>query len=236
MATIELPSLSGCALTVTHVTVDDRQVHLLIEACTSMPALATLCIVLVTWHALAPDARHTEDEVTLYQPYHVRNDCQCLGGTFSDWHDGGPLDGDVRPAWPGLESVELRATRSHSTVSADVLRGLADALTPARERPLTLVLSNGLGLSDDAQRPEIASLFAAIRRPDPEFCSSLVCVGRAAELVAAAARKKVEARKMMDKMLRRNGPHFHWAECLDAESDWGVGEEFEDGDSDFGAY
>ncbi|EJD47591.1 hypothetical protein AURDEDRAFT_163462 [Auricularia subglabra TFB-10046 SS5] len=218
-ATLELLSMSGCAGNVANMTIDDRHVRPLIKACNVMPSLSRLCVVLVTWHGLARGAAPTEDEFTLYQEYHSRNDCNCLGGPFSDWLDGGPPDGCIRPGWTALETVELRAARRNSTVASDVLRGLADALTRAPERLLTLVLSNGLALAADARDPEIASRFAEIRRTDPHFYASLECVGRAAELIAAAARKKVEAWRTMSKMLRLNGPDFHREECRDAESD-----------------
>ncbi|EJD47562.1 hypothetical protein AURDEDRAFT_183984 [Auricularia subglabra TFB-10046 SS5] len=215
MDTIGLLGQSACTAHVTQLTIDDRHVRSLIEACDCMPALSALSIILVVWHTLASDAHRTEDEATLYSVYHVRNDCNCLGGPFSDWHDGGPPDGDCRPEWPALQSLELRATRASSTVSGDLLRGLADALTPAPNRLLALELTNGLVLADDAQGPDTAARFSEIRTG---FCASLECVERAAALLAVAAVKKVDARRTMTQMLRFEGPDFHWEECEQATS------------------
>ncbi|EJD47551.1 hypothetical protein AURDEDRAFT_123457 [Auricularia subglabra TFB-10046 SS5] len=215
MDTMELFGISGCAKHVTQLTIDDRHLRPLIKVCGSMPALSALSVVLVTWHRLASDARPTDDEATLYRESHVRDDCNCLGGPFSDWHDGGPPDGDCRPEWPVLQSVELRATCASSTVTASLLRCLAEALTPAPARPLALVLTNGLALADDAQGADTAARFSEIRTG---LCASLECVARAAALIAFAARKKVAARREMDKLLRVESPHFHWEVCEKANA------------------
>ncbi|EJD47589.1 hypothetical protein AURDEDRAFT_163460 [Auricularia subglabra TFB-10046 SS5] len=169
--TIDLLGVPGIVEHITQLTIDDRHVRPLIQACTIMPALSDLCIVLITWHDLA---RLTDEEVALSDENLVWKGCKCLGGPFSDgYHEGGPPDADCPAAWPSLKTLELRATCAESTVAPRVLRGLACALIPAPDRPVALVLSNGLALSDDAQGPEIALLFSEIRRTDSEFCAAL---------------------------------------------------------------
>ncbi|EJD47579.1 hypothetical protein AURDEDRAFT_163448 [Auricularia subglabra TFB-10046 SS5] len=218
-STIHLLGRAGCAEQITQLSVDDRHVRSLIERCKNMPVLSVLRIDLLTWYTLSPIARLTEDEAALYDRHHVRSDCKCLGGPFADdHHDGGPPDVDCRVLWPSLQTIVLSVTRSDSTIARRVLRGLAETFTPDHGRPLTLVLSNGLELAEDAAGHGVEPAVFDIRRPDSQFCPWLESVGRAAGLIAAAARKRILAKRAMDRLLRDRGPYFHRDECRDAES------------------
>ncbi|EJD47571.1 hypothetical protein AURDEDRAFT_163440 [Auricularia subglabra TFB-10046 SS5] len=128
----------------------------------------------------------------------------------------------VRDCFPNLRHLDVRCLGSASLqLLYQMLLPFPSLNSPVWQRstryPSTLVLSNGLALADDAHGPGIASLFSEILCPDPAFYPSLECVARAATLIAAAARKKVEARQSMDRMVRVHGPGFHWEECSEAK-------------------
>ncbi|EJD47583.1 hypothetical protein AURDEDRAFT_163453 [Auricularia subglabra TFB-10046 SS5] len=197
---------------VTDRTIDDRHLRTFMENHECMPCLETLRITLITWTTLAPGATLTANEEVLYAVHPIRGDCSCLGGMFSDEIDERCPTGDARIEWRFLKTIELRASRRESTVSRDILRGLAQSFDRGRR----LILSNGLSLAQDARDPDVAALYSAITSPDRRFCASLDFVVRAAEVLDFAAIAKKAVWKEIDEALNTDGPDFHWDHCTEA--------------------
>lgn len=170
----ELLHSSAAARTLTKVTIDDRLVRSLMEACPAMPLLEELCIVMIAWASPGPDETEDADEST--------ERCACRPKEFAAVDPRPPGDSAPSVGCPRLSTLQLYAVRADTTVSEDTLAALSRAFGGAR---LELVLANGISLAEPDS--VAASAFRSIRRPTSEFYAS-ACTKRAARLLREPAR------------------------------------------------
>ncbi|EJD47547.1 hypothetical protein AURDEDRAFT_183980 [Auricularia subglabra TFB-10046 SS5] len=136
--------LASLSTTLTDLSLDDRLVRSLLEACPALPALERLSIILVWWSYAPPHPDDGED------PY---------GDVDAQDPATRPPDDTFALACPRLATLTLHGTRANELVPDDVLRALARVLHKPH-----LVLANSLSATADG-----GGAFASVRSVVPRF-------------------------------------------------------------------